>query len=302
MADARSSPVLLAGLALLVIGGIAIWALSDRPLPDPDFSVDGWRPDAADAAAQAAADRELLATVGDGDPALDVAVGEWNLEEIRTGGLGIDEGIRRAQTRVEEAALRAIGRIGKDGYRALGLAHRVRFIAAMDAYLAAVRASGERLSGWDSRHPDSPETTAMHRALGTFLLDAHRTGLVDDGGTLSEDAATVVPLLFMMRWGLFSAQEFPAEELLSPFERRTLLAWKAWANPTLSMERRRELLARLASMDARTPVHRVLALHYIRAQAWAAAARETVLAILDEPEDRTLAANLAWVRERLEGR
>ena len=298
---ARSSPALLAGIVLLALGGLAVWALSDRPLPDPDFSTDGWLPAAGDVAAQADADRKLLATVGDGDAALDQAVEEWNVEEVRTGGRAIDEGIRRAQTRVEEAAQRALARVGKDGYRALGLAHRARFVAAMEAYLSAVRSSGEPLAGWDSRHADSPETAAMHRALGTFLLDAQRTGLVDDRGVLEGAAATVVPLLFMMRWGLFSAQAFPAEELLSPFERRTLLGWKAWANRTLSMDRRREVLERLAAMDARTPVHRVLALHYIRAQDWPSAARETVLAILDEPEDRTLAANLAWLQDRLDG-
>lgn len=301
MAESPRWPVLLAGVVFLALGGVAVWALFDRPLPAPDFSTTGWRPASDEVAAQAAADRALLAQ-GAEDPELDRAVEEWNVEELRTGGRGIDEGIRRAQTRVEEAALRALSRVGRDGYRALGLAHRERFLAAMDAYLAAVRASGEPLTGWDVRHPDLAETGAMRRLLGTFLLDARRTGVVRESGEVTEDAATVVPLLFMMRWGLFVAQAMPAEELLSTFERKTLLAWKAWANPTLNISRRREVLARLAAMDARAPVHRVLALHYIRAQDWPSAARETVLAILDAPEDRTLAANLAWLNERLEGR
>lgn len=298
----RSGTALLTGAVLLGIGAAAVWLLSERPLPPTDFSTSGWRPAAADVEAQAAADRAALDALGDrGDPALDEAVAEWCREEARTGGKGVDEDIRRAQTRVEEAALRALSRDGRQGYRALGLRERARFQAALDRYLVAVRASGEPLAAWDARHADAPEVAAMHEALGTFLLEAQRTELIDVHGTPSEDAPLVVPVLFMMRWALFVAQATPAEEVLTPYERRVLLGWKAWANPTLTIERRRELLQRLAAIEPRTPTHRVLALHHIREGDWRAATRETVLAILDEPDDRSLAANLAWLRQRLEG-
>lgn len=298
----RPGAALLAAAVLLSLGAAAVWLLSDRPLPPTDFAPSGWRPAPPAVDAQAAEDAAQLAALGDRrDPALEEAVAAWGRQEARVQGQGADDAVREAQTRVEEAALRALAREGRAGYRALGLRERRRFLSAMDAYLAAVRASGEPLVGWDTRHPEAAETVAMRAALGSFLLDAHRTGLVDDHGRPAPDAELVVPVMFMARWALYAAQAVPVDEQLTAYERQLLLAWKAWANPTLSLARRREVLARLAALAPETPVHRILSLHHIRAGDWQQAARETVMAILDEPDDRALVANLHWLLERLEG-
>jgi hypothetical protein len=213
----------------------------------------------------------------------------------------VDEGVRRAHTRIEAAAERMLSVAGPDGYRALGLVQRQRFLDALHAYLDAARAAGATLDAFAKMQEGSQAKRQADRMLGTFLSEAVVAGLVSPAGELEPGAELVIPLLFTYRWVVWGGGVHPPESLLQPYERRTILAWKAWAHPGLSDERRREILNQLAEIEPETPVHRILSVNAMNRGDYRTAAREAVFAVLEQPHDRTLRANLSYVTDRLTG-
>ena len=302
----RSHPrvLIVLGVLLLAIGLVAVFLHYEPPLPNADFSHDGWIPADAEIARQREADAKLLAALEPGGAAYDELVRafeEYNLEEVRSGGKVVDEGVRRAHTRIEDAVQRFVSVHGVERYRAVGLLVRKRFREALAGTIQAARAAGET-TAFGERHEDEPVVAEARRLLGTFLKEARRTEVVSEDGTFARGGDLIVDLLFMYRWVLWAREVHPPEVMLSRFEWRTILAWKAWAHPELDAARRREVLGKLRALDPSFPAHRVMALHYEREGDIAAAARETVLALLDQPDDRTLLANLHLLTDPLEQR
>ena len=272
----------------LTLGVVGVVLPRERPEPLPDFRLTGWKDALGRLGPIFAADRALL----DRHPAL---VREQEaLDALRAYGRAEAKGEGEAAT---EAAVSAMTRYwfdrGEEAYRALGVRAEDAFVAALGTVLE--RADGVDVRRWIETHAADPVVAELHAACGSFVPSAVSWGLITRDGQLAGGSDALVRLQFRLRWFRFVNEIKDYTQLLRQDELIALWRWRIEGDKTLPLKDRVEIARRLQKLDPSWPIYRVLGSLYAdrgHGEEAVALLRE---ALLDEPFDVQLRANLDYL-------
>ena len=294
----RAGALLAGFFALGVIAAVVFTLLPEKPKgpPTPDLSLTNWRLSAQASAAQAARDREKMALVrpGEREEPIAAALGRFNEAELAAGGVPTAPALQAAQADLKRLLDRYANERGVERFHALGLHYREFFIASLGDLLQAVRASGERTSVYLDRHPLAPETQAFRRWGGAFLQHALRAGLVTEDGHLTDGAAHVPGLFFLVRWFHWIQPTTDYTFQLSETELTAFWAWKIEQHAALPLARRFALIPQLERLSPAYPSAYVRGVLLARERRWAQAALQLREWLVAHPEDGRAAENLLY--------
>jgi hypothetical protein len=279
----------------LAAGAIAAWRVP--PAPPALFTLEPFTPSVS-------VDREwraLEAELARIDPAEGAAEVKQALEALGNAEVEAPRGAhtpawRQAQTQLEQAASRYAAKHGGKAYMALG-AHLWKELAtSLFRALRAARRAGLSLDA--AQRQGGPDWERVRALGGRFVEEGLRVGLVRADASTHEQADWVWPLVWEARWALFARERFTPDALQLASRRGALAAWKAESHPTLSWERRMELLAQAEEQLPEFSAARSRAALLLREERWEEALVELDRAGKDAPNDAEVQRALVSVRER----
>jgi tetratricopeptide (TPR) repeat protein len=223
---------------------------------------------------------------------------KFGLAEALAGGNAEDEAYLLAAKETETALVRYWYERGEDAFRALGEHLANRFESAVLAVLARVRAEKADVVQWMKDHASDPLVVNVHRACGSFLSNAHRSGVVSRSGRLVADSRALLRLHSKLRYMVFLKSIKDYTHLLNPEELRALWRWRVAGDQSQTTASRRLFAEQLHGIDPHFPIYEVLGALMAgegRAQEAISYYRE---ALLDDPFNPQIVANLTVLVER----
>ncbi len=251
---------------------------------EPDLSIPAWEPTDAEATALDATWAARLSLAqglkGEDIDGLMTSYESYNQADgQRSPGARPGSGLADAWAAYEQWALQVEGRLGVEGYMALG--------AQLAEELEGAIRSGDK--------------TGIQRLGGAFAAHLAATGLAWRGPRAPGEAARsqVRKIAALERWARALVQRSPIDRLMHSAERELLTRWKLAANPLVPGPRRVELSRQLEAMGTTYPVVEAMAARAAADRDWRAAAALYGLALERRPGDRQLEANAAFATTKI---
>ena len=279
----------------LLLGVVGLLLPRERPELRPDFHLDGWKSALGALGPIFAADRALL-----GKYPLD-AQGTAAIEGLRAYGRAEARAAETSPTvaAATDAAVALLTRYwfdhGEEAYRALGVRAEDAFVAALRTVMDKARDAGVDVKRWVTAHAADPAVVELHSACGTFVSAAVSWGLVTRDGGFAGGSDALVRIQFRLRWYRFVNDIKDYTELFRQDELIALWRWRVEGDRTLSMKDRLDVARRLERLDPSWPIYRVLGSLYAERGQTEQAVPLLREALLDEPFDAQLRANLAFL-------
>ncbi len=211
--------------------------------------------------------------------------------ELKAGGRADDGPFLEATERAVEALSVVYARVGEEGYRALGQRVEDRFVRAVMQVLARAHAERVEVRDWLYRNATDPMATELAAVGGTFLNAAVDWGLIRDG-RVREGCVALLRVHFRLRWARFVNDIKDYTMLLRRPELLALWRWRVEGDVSLPKAQRLEVVRWIRDLDPSYPAVRRLSLVFASLGDHASALEFAREAVLQEPFDATLRANL----------
>jgi len=263
----------------------------------PDFTLDGWRPDTGRLAAVRAADDALRAANPLKDNVREQMEAFMTLGrvEVATDGDINNPEYATATARARELMTAYWFSQGKEAYLALGLYAGQAFVEVITAVLNQASAERRPILAWLDANPEHKLVRRLHAYAGNFIENAVAWGLITPNNRLAGDTDALLRIHFKVRWCTLVTEITDYTFLMHEEELRALWRWRIEGDLTLPMDQRRLVTTWLRELEPDYPVYKSLGAVYARRGRYKKAALLYREALLDDPFNAKLATNLEFL-------